>query len=83
MEWISGSESILDRIYRINRMGTGRRIVAQPLWRSSYALCGSGVTRWLVKFWILVLTTENRRARRDWEFWILSDELAVAIISGV
>jgi hypothetical protein len=45
MGWISGSESILDRIYRINRMGTGRRIVAQPLWRSSYALRGSGVMR--------------------------------------
>jgi hypothetical protein len=43
MGWISESESILDRIYRINRMGTGRRIVAQPLWRSSYALRGSGV----------------------------------------
>ena len=23
--------------------------MAQPLWRSSYALCGSGVMQWLVK----------------------------------
>ena len=43
--------SFFDRIYRINRIrwdGRGWWIAAEPLWRSSYALRGSGVMQWRV-----------------------------------